>query len=237
MSGTMSQYFNKNLFWWNRPKVPHPDGKRFIRYTSVHPNWRNMAHEEEVRSTMYLVKKGDLELLKKHLVEGPTYALFCVDSHGFTPLMNALHRKHPKPHIALLILQFIAEYEQQNPYPEYVIEFLQARDTSGRQQTALHLAARLGNVEIVKILVDFGCDRTLQDAGGYTAAVIAAKHKRDPKLIRMLESRQPLIWRPHNHLHFDEQFQKGIWTLLLIVQRAKIWFPKDVWFLICNRIL
>ena len=116
--------------------------------------------------------------------------------------------------------------------------FLNARDTSGRQSCAIHLAARNGDEKSIRMLLELGASRTVQDNMGHSAATVAKNLRRNEQICRMLDARPPAwVWSRGQHHRFPRVFQREVHTLLLAVKRTNVHLGHDVLWMICNQLL
>lgn len=135
--------------------------------------------------------------------------------HGLTPLMHCIIRNQKG--LAQLCLRKMA------------VKNLDVRDTCGRQSTALHLAAKSGDLAIIVGLLHRGADPTLMDNNGLTPCVYAKNCNQDAAFDILTNQRKPVLAFSLDHVFsFGATFNRETRTLLLCLKRMRMHIPKDV---------
>mmetsp|Transcript_26038 Transcript_26038/g.39009 ORF Transcript_26038/g.39009 Transcript_26038/m.39009 type:complete len:372 (-) Transcript_26038:963-2078(-) len=136
---------------------------------------------------------SNLELRGEEVIERPLNAK---NSKGLTPLMVACERNNVLMVKELIKRGAIITYDSNGRSPLAIASFCGCLDvaqhllslddgisllnkTDSNNCTPLWLAARTGNVKMVKLLMDSGADDTITDSGGFSARSIAEKFKKD----------------------------------------------------------
>jgi hypothetical protein len=135
------------------------------------------------------------------------------ESHGATPLLGAVdsryNGKRGFPNIVKLLLENGA-----NPN----IAGYKERDTP------LIVASRIGHLEVVKLLLEYGADIYMRDKNGLNAYTVA-KLYRQKKVVKTLKN-----YMKRNHKTYDE-FKEELVYMDKKVQSEEILFPKLISFL------
>lgn len=161
------------------------------------------------------IKSGLLHEVERMLEEDRTLAN-TRNIHGLTPLMYCISLSS-RVEMAQLCLRKMAP------------KMIDTRDSCGRQSTALHMAARLGNVPIILSLLHRGADPTLMDNNGLTPAVVAKNNKRESAFLVLTNQRKPVLpFSLDNCFSFGPAFNREARVLLLCLHRLKMRMPKDV---------
>lgn len=177
-------------------------------------------------SVFQLIKNNDLSNFKEFIDAYPN-SLSEANQHGFTPLMYSLH--YNKPDFASHCLT----HGHKNA--------LKKRDWSGRQSTALHLAATKGYFNIVAKIIKIDGKIKEYDGLGHSATSLCYKHGHY-NIGHFLDGLWfKRGWYPSLHKSCPPEFQLEVTYLLLILKHIEkthnLNFYKDLKFLIINNLL
>jgi len=125
-----------------------------------------------------------------------------VDEHGQTYLMRCI--KKDKEECALVCLQSSEE-----------IGLINTRDTCGRQETALHMAAKKGMFRLICEMVKVGANPQITDGYELLPSRAAANHRR-PDIAGFLSFRWFFcsMWSPDIHAITPVAFQREVWNCM-----------------------
>ncbi|KAI3452611.1 hypothetical protein Pfo_009275 [Paulownia fortunei] len=148
------------------------------------------SNPEIFSSLLFVTRANDVEALKK-LIKQPDMNLNEKDESGFSAVMVAAAAGHVETF--RLLVNAGADVETHNKYGETAISLAQANQnsdafakvlsayvyTKGNSNcsgsSALHRAARLSNLDLVRELANEGYDVNVLDCDGYTPLMLAAR--------------------------------------------------------------
>ena len=168
-----------------------------------------------------MILNDDLRSLKKELKQDK-HVLRCRDVHGRSLIMIAL--KYKKYKCAELCIKKLFDKS-----------VLMYRDSDGKQQTALHIAAEQGQFELAVLLVQKGATIKSYDNMGHTPSSLAKKNKYH-KLGKFLEGWKTFKhWDPSIHVCTPRNFQNNVFQLLKVLHRIPN-MCRDIKFLIIDHL-
>ncbi|KAL4928790.1 ankyrin repeat domain-containing protein [Aspergillus undulatus] len=148
--------------------------RTLLAHRSIDPNWRHPSKDAPLSAALSIHDRSMFDAL----IERPDLDVNYRDSNNMTPLHNEV-RRYGREADALRFL---------TPLVNHPAMDIDARTTDGR--TALHLAAELGRVRTIDLLLGRGADPTLRDADGRTPHSHAAAAGQTKAFKRLMETRK-----------------------------------------------